>query len=70
MKTLYEEATLPVKTEGPTTPKSKRSAAAVERDRREVEEELENRAALRDHAVPGYFDSELGQAYLVSQVTT
>ena len=68
VKSLYEKATVPTKPDVPMTPKTKRTRVHIERDRRELQEEMENRAALRDHKVPGYFESELGKAFLLSQV--
>ena len=43
----------------PMTPMTKRTRVDLERDRREMMEEMENREALREHKVPGYFESEL-----------
>ena len=36
---------------------------------REVEEEKGNLKTLRNHDVPKYFDSELGKAFLLAQVS-
>ena len=68
IKTLYEKATTAPLPEPCPTPQPKRSKADLERDVRELEEEKENRAALRKHDVPGYFNSELGKAFLLAQV--
>ena len=68
VKSLYERATVPAKPEVPMTPMTKRNRVDLERDKRELMEEMENREALREHRVPGYFDSELGKAFLLSQV--
>ena len=65
---MYERATVPTKSDVPMTPMTKRTREDLERDRRELMEEMENREALREHKVPGYFDSELGKAFLLSQV--
>ena len=65
---MYERATVPTKSDVPMTPMTKRTRVDLERDRRELVEEMENREALREHKVPGYFDSELGKAFLLSQV--
>ncbi|XP_074656457.1 sperm-associated antigen 17-like [Tubulanus polymorphus] len=64
---VYEQATAPPVPSPPPTPQPKRSKADWERDQRELAEEMENRAALRNHAVPPYFKSELGKAYILSQ---
>ena len=65
---MYEKATVPPMPEVPMTPMAKRSRVDLERDMRELQEEIENKNALRNHKVPGYFDSELGKAFLLSQV--
>ena len=68
VKDLYEQAVAPPVPSPPPTPQPKRTAADWERDRRELAEEAEGRAALRNHAVPSYFKSELGKAFLFTQV--
>lgn len=65
---MYEKATAPTMPEPAPTPQPKRTQADWERDMREVEIEKENQKALRTHDVPKYFDSELGKAFLLSQV--
>lgn len=69
VKSLYEKATVPAKPEVPMTPMTKRTRVDIERDQRELQEEIENREALRNHMVPGYFESEMGKAFLLSQVS-
>ena len=66
---MYEKATLADEPEVPMTPVANRSRVALEQDQRELEEAKENREALKSHTVPGYFDSEYGKAFLISQVT-
>ncbi|XP_064627357.1 sperm-associated antigen 17-like isoform X2 [Lineus longissimus] len=63
----YEKATAPPLPTPPPTPLPKRTQADWERDARELAEESENRNALRHHAVPSYFHSELGKAFLLTR---
>ena len=69
MKGLYENATAPPVPSPPPTPQPKRTKADWERDQRELAEEEESRKSLREHDVPPYFESELGKAFLLTQVT-
>ncbi len=68
MKALYEEYTSPPSPPLPPTPQPKRTTADWERDARELAEENLNRQAVQEHNVPPYFQSELGRAFLLSQV--
>ena len=68
VKYAYEHATAPPIPSPPPTPQPKRTRADWERDERELAEERTNREKLRKHDVPPYFDSELGKAFLLTQV--
>ena len=70
VKCLYEAATKPVTPSAPPTPQPRRTKADWERDCRELNQETEHRKALREHQVPPYFESELGKAFLLSQVNS
>ena len=52
----------------PTTPQPKRTLADWERDRREVEEEKQAKKNLANKSIETYFNSELGKAFLLTQV--
>lgn len=69
MKAVYEKATEPTTPSPPHTPAPKRTKADWERDQRERQEEQEGREALRHKKIPPYFDSELGKAFLHTQVS-
>lgn len=68
IKGFYEEATAVAVNSAPMTPVLKRSRADWENDQRDLQEEQANLKALRNHEVPPYFESELGKAFLLSQV--
>ena len=66
LKSLYERVTAPKIPSPPHTPRSRRTQADIERDRRERQQEKENREKLRKKEIPPYFESELGRAFLIS----
>ena len=68
VKILYERATAPPIPSPPPTPQPRRTKADWERDERELADERMHKAALREFAVPSYFDSELGKAFILTQV--
>jgi hypothetical protein len=68
IKDMYETAITPAPPSPPATPQPKRTQADWERDQRELAEEAEGRAMLRGKKIPHYFDSEMGKAFLLTQV--
>ena len=66
----YEVALAPPIPSPPPTPQPKRTKADWERDQREKAEEIENRRILKAREVPPYFQSELGKAFLLTQVNS
>lgn len=65
---LYERTTALPAPSPPPTPQAKRTQADWDKDARELAQEEEARRALREHDVPPYFDSQLGKAFLLTQV--
>ena len=68
VKILYERATAAPLASPPPTPQPKRTRADWERDERELADEQMHKATLREFAVPPYFESELGKAFIITQV--
>ncbi|XP_059166152.1 sperm-associated antigen 17-like isoform X2 [Physella acuta] len=68
VKMMYENAVAPHVPSPPPTPHSKRSKADWERDKRELQEEKEIKAKIRSRSIEPYFDSEIGKAFLYTQV--
>lgn len=50
------------------TPQPKRTRADWERIERELREAQENKVAIRDRNIPPYFESDMGKAFLRTQV--
>ena len=70
MKAVYEKAVSPPAPSPPPTPQAKRTLADWERDRRELEEEKDAKNKLGNKIIEPYFESELGKAFLLTQVCT
>ena len=68
MRGIYEKTLTPPAASPPPTPQPKRTQADWERDEREVLEEREGLEAIKKKAIPKYFDSEFGKAFLLTQV--
>lgn len=68
IKDVYEQAIAPPPPSPPPTPQPKRTQADWERDARELAEESEGRTMLHSKKIPKYFESELGKAFLLTQV--
>ena len=68
VRLLYERVTAPPGPSPPPTPQPKRTQADWEQDVRELADEADARAALQENRVPNYFASQLGKAFLLSQV--
>lgn len=68
VKEMYESGVRPPPPSPPRTPQPKRTEADWERDKRELVEEFRGLALLRDKKIPNYFESEMGKAFLLTQV--
>ena len=68
IKDKYETAVAPPPPSPPPTPQPKRTQADWERDQRELAEETEGRTMIRNKKIPVYFESEMGKAFLLTQV--
>ena len=66
LKSLYEKVAAPKIPSPPNTPAPRRTQADLERDKRERQEEVQHRKALKEKDIPPYFESELGRAFLIS----
>lgn len=64
---FYENATAPLRSTSPPTPQPKRTAADWERDRRELQEQVDNCSAIRNADIPPYFHSEMGRNFFLCQ---
>ncbi|WAR08114.1 SPG17-like protein [Mya arenaria] len=67
VKRIYEKTLTPPEPSPPPTPQPKRTLADWERDERELQEQKEGLAAIRNKHIPKYFDSEFGKAFLLTQ---
>nr|XP_006825433.1 PREDICTED: sperm-associated antigen 17-like isoform X3 [Saccoglossus kowalevskii] len=70
IKAIYEAATAPPRIPTPPPPKPRRTQADWEKDRQQLEEEKKNRNALKNYAVPPYFESEWGKSFLMMKVSS
>lgn len=69
MKHRYETVTQMAAAPPPVlTPQPKRTRADWERIERELREAQENKVAIRDRNIPPYFESDMGKAFLRTQV--